>query len=302
MMTKLNNRNLLIAIFIAVFLIFLCVITLASVNRTTFQVVNENQAYGFEPVDCWFDVKAQWPRTECYYMHVPEDHTQQAKNTNVIAFPVIVFRSNTKSDTDTTTPVLHLGGGGPGAPMALNSNDSIEFILQVHDEMSIKQGRDLFVIDPRGTGLAKPLLTCDKFVEREEIRLNQNLSFLENSDLVEKDYHDCIEKFNAQGIELSNYNSLAIAKDIEMMRIAANVEQWVLIGVSYAATYAQIIASQYPNSIESMVLDSATFPNLKLHDNYFQKSMASYESLYYYCSSVSGGYIKILIISQLSFK
>jgi pimeloyl-ACP methyl ester carboxylesterase len=69
-----------------------------------------------------------------------------------------------------------------------------------------------------------------------------------------------------------------------MMRIAANIDEWVLIGVSYAAIYAQIIATQYPESVESMVLDSATFPNLKPHDNYLNKVMAGFLALYNYCN------------------
>jgi len=281
-MIKLNNINLLITFSVAVVVVFFCINKLCSINRPKFQVVNGDQRHGFQSVDCWFDVKFKSPRTECYYMHVPEDHSLQTQSTNVVAYPVVVFRSNVKSSTK--APVLHLGAGGPGAPMWLNSSDDIAYILEVHGEMSIKQGRDLFVIDPRGTGLSKPLLTCDKFVEREETRLNENLSFVDYSNSVNKDYLDCIDKFNTQGVDLSNYNSLSIAKDIEMMRIASKVEQWVLVGVSYSATYAQIVASQYPSSIESMVLDSSTFPSLKRHDNFLQKTMASYESLYNYCN------------------
>ncbi len=260
--------------------IFLTTKLLDLTYREPFQKISDTQQYGFEPVECWFGEAFAPPRTECYYMHVPEDHAQQTDT--AIRFPVVVFRSN--SIFSTKPPVLHLGAGGPGAPMYLGSIRSIKTIWEYHNDLSIYQGRDLFVIDPRGTGLSKPLLTCDTFVKSEAKRLTRNLSFTRQWEESNKDYFDCIDKFKRQGINLSEYNSLSIANDIEMMRTAGNIDQWVLIGVSYAATYAQIIATQYPESVESMVLDSATFPNLKPHNNYINKVMAGYLALYNYCN------------------
>lgn len=250
------------------------------IHRQPFQKVGDTEKYGFESVGCWFGETSALPRIECYYMHVPEDHAQQTDET--IVFPVVVFRSN--AIFSTKAPVLHLGAGGPGAPMYLDFIESVKTIWEYHDELSTKQGRDLFVIDPRGTGLSKPLLMCDTFVENETKRLKDNLSFAMHRSKESKDYFKCIDKFKNQGIDLSKYNSLSIANDVEMMRIASHIDQWVLVGVSYAATYAQIIATQYPDSVEAMVLDSATFPNIKPHDNYLDKTMASYLALYDYCS------------------
>ena len=248
-----------------------------------FQMINNTQQYGFEPVKCWFGEASALPAAECYYMHVPEDHAQP--NDTVIAFPVVVFRSG--SIFSNKAPVLHLGAGGPGVPMYLESIESVKRIWEYHDELSIDQGRDLFVIDPRGTGLSKPLLTCDTFVENEAKRLKDNLSFTGQWEEAHKDYNACIDKFKNQEVNLSTYNSLSIANDIEMMRIAGNIDEWVLVGVSYAATYAQIIATQYPESVESMVLDSATFPNVKPHDGFLDKMTAGYSALYNHCSLTS---------------
>ncbi|MBL4827393.1 MAG: alpha/beta fold hydrolase [Spongiibacteraceae bacterium] len=259
---------------------FLLIFALYWGQSVSVSVPDEKPSYGFEPVDCWFTPESDWPQSECYHMHVPENHAEQVSKS--ITFPVVVFRS--ASTTSIKAPVLHLGAGGPGAPMNLDSSVSIKTIWQYHDDMSINQGRDLFVIDPRGTGLSNPLLTCDTFVHNEIFRLKENLSFIEASAAVDNDYFDCIEKFKSQGINLSTYNSLSIAHDIDMLREAAGVDQWVLVGVSYAAIYAQIIATQYPQSVESMILDSATFPNLKMHNHYLENTMASYRALYNYCS------------------
>ena len=269
--------------FLLVLTMFLIVESLAWIYRGSFQQIDDIQQHGFEPVECWFGDTTSLPRTECYYMHVPQNHV--ALSDTVIKFPVVVFRSDAMFSTK--APVLHLGAGGPGAPMYFDSLEGVRTIYEYHDALSTEQGRDLFVIDPRGTGLSKPLLTCDVFVENEEKRLNYNLSFEAHSAQVSNDYFECIEKYKSQGVDFSTYNSLSIASDIEMMRIAAGVDQWVLFGVSYGASYAQTIVTQYPESVESMVLDSAAFPNLKSHDNYLNRSMASYLALYDYCGFVS---------------
>ena len=212
-------------------------------------------------------------------MHTPEDHS--AKGSKAISFPVVIFRSNDLIATK--PPVLHLGAGGPGAAMSLDTKKSVKIILDYHDEISVNQGRDLFIIDPRGVGLSKPLLMCETFVTNQIQRFTKNLSPKNEWEEIHKDYFDCIETFKLQGVKLSTYNSISIADDIEMMRKAAKIEKWVLIGVSYAARYAQIITTKHPHSVESMILDSATFPNIKPHDNYLQKSMATYHALYDYC-------------------
>jgi hypothetical protein len=187
-------QSLKITLFVAL-AIYVATKLLGLTYREPFQNINDTQKYGFEPVECWFGETSAPPRTECYYMHVPEDHTQ--KIGKVIAFPVVVFRSN--SIFSTKAPVLHLGAGGPGAPMPFGSIQGINAIWDYHNELSINQGRDFFVIDPRGAGLSKPLLTCDTFVENETKRLKDNLSFTEQREEANKDFLSVLLNFKGRG-------------------------------------------------------------------------------------------------------
>ncbi len=248
------------------------------------QLVSETGEAGLRPVECWFDVSDNWPVTECYYMQVPESHGQP--DSRVISFPVIVFRSDSLLSSE--APLLHLGAGGPGAAMYLDSAESVQVIWEYHDEMSVRQGRDLYVMDPRGTGLAQPLLTCDTFVDNVTVRLGENLTLEEEWARADQDYYDCIDRFLAEGVDLSSYNSLSIANDVELLRRAAGVDRWVLLGVSYGATYAQIIANEFPDTVEAMILDSATFPGLKPDHNFVERTLAPYEAIYHYCDIDEG--------------
>jgi len=238
----------------------------------------ENET-GFHPVDCWFVRGGDWPPVECYYLQLPERHS--APDARHISFPVVVFRSQASSRK--LAPVLHLGAGGPGAPLYLDDSYSVADLWQSLAQMSLSQGRDLIVMDPRGAGLARPLLTCNQFVDSELLRFRENLTLEQEMRAIDSDYHQCIDAFIADGVDLSAYNSIAVAQDVEAMRRAAGIKQWVLLGVSYAANYAITIAAEYPDSVESMVLDSARVLRVRLHDSYVEKIMGPYQKLFHYC-------------------
>ena len=277
----LSGKILVTICFLILLLLFLVYNPLNATIRSTFNQADGRQDVGFLPVNCWFTPEPDWPVTECYYMQVPENHAKP--DGRVIVFPVVVFRS--KAIIAYKNPVLHLGAGGPGAPMNLEDPVSVRSIWEYHDEMSLKQGRDLFVMDPRGAGLSYPLLMCETYVENEIKRLRRNLSLVQELKEGDQDYFHCIDKFKDQGVDFSTYNSLSVAHDVELMRKAAKIKQWVLIGVSHATIYAQLMANEFPESIEAMILDSAVFPNVKAHHNFVARTMAPYLTLLNYCDA-----------------
>ena len=230
-------------------------------------------------VDCWFKANNSMPQSECFQMQVPEDHTDPLSN--IISFPVVVFRS--PQENSGLSPVLHLGAGGPGAPMYLDSTASIEYIIETHDAMSINQARDLILIDPRGSGLSRPLLSCQRYVDSEAGRLAQNLTPQQEFNSIHKDYVKCIEEFAANGINFKKYNSHHVMLDVEMLRQHMQIEKWVLIGVSYSTIYAQLLAREFPETIESMVLDSTTFLEAEPHRYYVNHSLTPYRAILNYC-------------------
>lgn len=230
---------------------------------------------------CWFTPSYNAPQTECFIVNVPENIAKPKENR--LSFPLVIFRS--ESSDRSLPPVIHLGAGGPGAPMYLNDDFTMNYFWEAHDDFTVKSGRDLYVIDPRGTGLSSPLLTCDIFVNNLPERLGQNLRAVDEWTLADKDFRACVEHFLDQGINFQYYNSIAISDDIELLRQALSIDKWTLIGVSYGAIYAQIIAKRFPESVEALILDSPAFPNLKFDNRFLERTMAPYEALYNYCDA-----------------
>ena len=233
-----------------------------------------------EPTTCWFEASVGWPRHECHYFHVPENHDDPSGRE--IAVPVLVFRSF--APVDGRAPVLHLGGGGPGAPVYLDYTAGAYSLWANHDEISLNQGRDLYIIDPRGTGVARPLLTCQTYVDNVLDRWRRNLSLEQEWREADEDYFDCFDQLREE-VDFAAYNSLTIARDVEWLRNTIGAERWVLIGVSYASVYAQTIVKEYPGSVESMILDSTAFPNVHADHDFLTDTMAPYEALLNYCEA-----------------
>lgn len=234
-----------------------------------------------ETTVCWFEAPLGWPDHECYYFFVPENHA--VSGGREVAFPVLIYRAF--KPVEGLAPVLHLGGGGPGAPVYLDYTKGAHALWANHDEISLNQGRDLYIIDPRGTGLAKPLLTCLTYVEHVVDRWQRNLSIEQQWREADENYRECFDD-QRQHVDFSAYNSLTIARDVEWLRNTLEIKQWILIGVSYASIYAQTIVREYPTRVQALILDSAAFPNLPASEDFVAHTMAPYEALFDYCAAV----------------
>ena len=81
----------------------------------------------------------------------------------------------------------------------------------------------------------------------------------------------CRKRLAAQGIDLSAYNTIENAADIEDLRRALNIDSINLIGISYSGGLMMTVMRNYPQHIRSVVLDSA----LPGYVNYEEDAMFS---------------------------
>ena len=231
------------------------------------------------PKPCWFDTESNWPTTQCYMMEVPENHAKPAGRK--IQFPVVRFFANI-TDPD-KEPLLHLGAGGPGASMGLEPENASDWLWVNYAGMSVEDGRDLIVIDPRGTGMASPRLACDEFIKDADLAFTRNLSTDEESRVFTYSMERCYSRLS-ETADLAQYNSAAVAKDVEALRQALGVPKLNLYGVSYASRYALTVARDFPDSVRAMVLNSAVFPNIIYTQQLPQNVIAAYQRGIDYCS------------------
>lgn len=235
-----------------------------------------------DEVECWFEIPAEVPLTTCYRVYVPENH--EHTDSPLISFPLIKLSAEHPTQK---APVLHLGGGGPGNPIGFNEDSVGLWLWNWYQQMSVADYRDLYLVDPRGVGLAEPVLVCKEYIPAFLGSLSRNLTTEEEIVWNSKVNQRCAERLTEDGIELGTYNSLSIARDMELMRQFLGIDQWNLYGVSYGSRYALTMAREFPDTINAMVLDATVFPNVRYMDNYARNLEQAFGRLIKVCNESS---------------
>lgn len=231
------------------------------------------------PETCWFETGSSWPETSCYQMEVPENYA--APTGRKIRFPVVRFKAFTPDSSK--RPLLHLGAGGPGASMGLERENASEWLWLNYAAMTVDDGRDLIIIDPRGTGMAKPRLSCSEFIEDADTAFRRNLSPAEEARVFTFSLERCYSRLSKTA-DLAHYNSATVARDVEALREQMDIDKFNLYGVSYASRYALTIARDFPDSVRALVLNSAVFPDIKYTQQLAEDSLAAYQRGLQSCS------------------
>lgn len=251
--------------------------------------INENPKVGGEilkyhllpgllPVRCWFDDES-WPMKKCFFMVVSEDPDDATSAR--IGFPVVKFPTRHPS---TKNPILHLGGGGPGGAMELGYPSEI---WNEYKNLVSRSGRDFYVIDPRGVGMASPRLSCTKFFAPIRKALGKPMTRKEEGERWMEVQRNCKERLDEWDRDLSQYNSRVVARDVELLRHALKIEKWILYGVSYGSRYALTIARDFPDSVEAMILNGAVFPNLRYETSSAEIVALAFDKVFSWCGSSS---------------
>lgn len=187
----------------------------------------------WEKVACPFDAsKALLPVT-CGRLRVPENYDDPQSRSIEVAFMVI--RPERKADSE--DPVIFLSGG-PGSPSLVH----VEALVTVPAIFEVVVDRDWVFFDQRGGGRSFPALYCQP--QTDYLR----------------QVKECRDRLIREGADLSQYNSVRIASDMEALRRALGVKQWNVWGASYGARLAMTFARYYPASARAVLLDGPYLP------------------------------------------
>jgi pimeloyl-ACP methyl ester carboxylesterase len=137
--------------------------------------------------------------------------------------------------------------GGPGGAATASAIRVNALFAQVG------RYRDLVMVDQRGTGGSNRLACPDRYVRAADAR-------------TVADYlRRCFARLDA-ATDPRLYTTSVAADDLETVRRALGYGKIDLYGGSYGATLAQAYVRRYPGSVRSVVLDSASLPNVRIYD------------------------------------
>lgn len=263
--------------FLKAVFVFLLMFSLSACERGSQAELVDNPTQ-LIPKPCWFTTGDDWPLAKCYMMEVPEDYAKP--DGRKIQFPVVRFVA---VDPDPAKlPLLHLGAGGPGASMGLEPENASDWLWLNYAKMTVEDGRDLIVMDPRGTGMATPRLNCKEFIEDANTAFQRNLTSEEETRVFTYSMERCYSRLSKVA-DMAQYNSAVVARDVESLREQMGVKKFNLYGVSYASRYALTVARDYPEAVRALVLNSAVFPNIIYTQHLAEDSVAAFQRGIQHC-------------------
>lgn len=199
-----------------------------------------------EPAACEFDPPSEVVVT-CSWITVPQNWDDPSDPDTIRLHVAEFSRSSTPPDA---TPVIYLEGGPGGSTfetLAFSFEDLFGPILEQHP---------LYLFSQRGSNLSEVDLECEEVtdllpqqleaVPDEAAELDQFLTALST----------CADRLVAEGADLSSYNSVASANDINAIREAAGVDEWNVLGISYGTRLGQELVRTHPDGVRALILDS----------------------------------------------
>ena len=211
----------------------------------------ESSGDNFEPVECWFEKPIPFlpgPQFECGYVHVPARH--ENPDGPSIKIPVAISRSqavNKKPDP------LFLAQGGPGG-------DAFEVFPILLGASTAWQDRDVVVFNQRGTRYAEPDLSCIESFDGAAEVLSLPPEEAEETSL--SLLQACYDRVVADGVDVSAFNSLQNAADVDAIRQALGYDEYNFYGVSYGTLLGLHLLRDHSEHLRSAILDGVVPTNL----------------------------------------
>lgn len=220
-----------------------------STTRATSQAPTRTATFGaaWQPVAC--DIFAVAPeiaaRADCGYVTVPENRA--TASTRTIQLAVVRVRSTAANPG---APIVK-GTGGPGGA-GLQSAATADFL---ESYAGILADRDYIFFSQRGTQYARPELVCPAYNTVELETARNNWSAEEQQTQRVATMQACLDAFAAQGLDLTAYNSVENAADIDTIRQTLGYDKIVYYGESYGTLLGQFLLRNHPEIVEAIVLD-----------------------------------------------
>ncbi len=191
----------------------------------------QTDTLGFQEGDCPFPAL---DGVTCGYLTVPEDRAQPDGNTVELAVAIIAARSANPDPI----PVIYLEGGPGDAPLI----DTDTFLTY-----PVVEDHTLILFDQRGTGFSQPSLNCPE---------------LEGDSSSDDPVQACHDRLQSEGVNLQMYNSAASAADVNDLAAALGYDKVNLWGISYGTKLGLTVLRDYPEIVQSAVLDSVYAPEV----------------------------------------
>lgn len=206
-----------------------------------------------ETIVCPFKGAIQYKPGEisCGVLSVPENREKSRSRQIKLMFVKLHARKPEKWDAKEKgewakreDPIIYLTGG-PGAKV--NS-----YVKRFKDH-GVRDVRDMYILEQRGIGNSGDF--CPRyFLFDPSVANTPDLAAYQSSQVASME--NCMAEAKAARVDLSGYNTIENARDVEALRRALGFEQWNVWGISYGSILGQAYIKQDPAGIRAVVLDA----------------------------------------------
>jgi pimeloyl-ACP methyl ester carboxylesterase len=202
----------------------------------------------FEPVRCPADVAlVVLIEVTCGVLIVPAHHAEPDRGNLRLFFA----RMRPDVARPEPAPVLALGGDLGVTPDYETLGRQVPGL-----------GREVIVLDARGTGHSEPSLVCPEVDALPhaptQVRVDDART---RTDFLEA-VTGCRERLVSQGVDLSAFDLTEMAADAEDLRVALGIERWNVMAIGTTARIALEYVRRSPEHIRAAVLDSPEWPGV----------------------------------------
>jgi len=179
---------------------------------------------------------------ECGLLTVPLEHSDPGAS----SLEIVVARVPA-TDPERRIGSLIINPGGPG----LSGIDGLTAWVSWFPEELLARF-DLVTFDPRGTGRSGPI-DCEPAPEGEQLPdLTTDDGWQAAQELMREQAAACTDPL---GDSAGAYSTDAMARDLELLRVAVGDEQLTYLGWSYGARLGAHYARLFPDRVRALVLD-----------------------------------------------
>lgn len=183
------------------------------------------------------------------WLDVPENRL--ADRPARIRLPYYRFKSRARQPA---SPIFLLAGG-PGASWMQRLEQRREYLEEVEYYRGIA---DVVVFDQRGAGDARPRLDCP---QRARIPHDVPLSPERLATALREALAQCRDQWLARGVDLTAYNTVENAADVDALRRALGYRRITLLGGSYGSHLALQVMRDFPATVDRAVLYGVEGPD-----------------------------------------
>lgn len=208
------------------------------------------------------------------YLIVSENRLKP--NGTKVKIPFIFIR---RPEQDARKNISLYSVGGPGYSTT-SGIDSIGY------EFGYLKFGGTIMFSQRGTKDAIPSLACPEIDEavRQSYRSGKD-----RNELLNNAVRAAKERLIRSGIDLSAYNTLACAEDINDLRLALGLDSLNLIGLSYSGGLMMTVAKLHPEAVRTLILRSPLPSFVNYEEDALTNFNEALEQIFINCKADSTG-------------